>query len=175
MATGESSNLAEIVAWLDRLVDAFDFTLPGVDGSLGRDLAGVVAREIAARSANAQDPDGNEWAPNEPGYAQWKAKRYRIGTFVPNYRTGQMLSYLSLLGNPEIAPDAVVMQYGLGETPTRSATGATLSRADAETTDIEKAFFCSKSRPFYALDAATGDALKETAQEALDKLVGEAR
>ena len=168
-----SDNLAAHITWIEHLVDSVNFTLPGVEGSLGRDLAGKVAEGIAERSACAQAPDGSDWDPNEAKYAKWKAKRYRIGGHEPNRRTGQMLSPKALLGQTTVEPDLVLMRYGTGEAPTRTATGAELSVGDESTTDIEKAYFCSKHRPFYALDERIKDEVFAVAQEAVNKLVRE--
>ena len=168
-----SDNLGRHITWVEQLVDSVNFTLPGVEGSLGRDLAGKVAEGIAERSAIAQAPDGTDWEPNEDKYAAWKAKRYRIGGHEPNRRTGQMLSPKSLLGQTTVEPDLVLMKYGLGEPPNRTATGAALSVGDESITDIEKAYFCSKLRPFYALDERIKDEVFHVAQEAVNRLVRE--
>ena len=171
MAVGASDNLSEILALLDAVVETFDFTLPGKDQSLGRDLAVTVASEIAQRSSAALGPDGVEWAPNAPKYARWKAAWYRISDFAPNDRTGQMLSFQSLLGRPRVTKDAVEMWYGTGEAPTRTRTGALLKKTDLAVTDEEKAMYCSPKRPFYALDEQIGDACLRVTADALAEIL----
>ena len=168
----DSDNLAELIAWIDGLVETFDFTLPGVEGSLGRDLAAKAAEGLAKRSNDSLDPDGTAWEENSAQYEKYKRKRYLMAD-RPNIRTGQMLSPKSLLGGTEVSRDEVLMKYGTGEVPTRAVTGVPLSVADESITDIEKAFFCSQTRRFYALDEKIADDLQGVAQNALDKHIAE--
>lgn len=159
------SNLDDVAAWVDAAVDSFDFTIAGKDQSLGRDLAGVVADGISERSEPAAlDPDGTEWEANEPKYAKRKGKKY--DAWQPNVRTGQMLSVKSLIGGTVVAAQEVELRYGTGQPPD-SARKGDLTESDKSITDIEKAFFCSKSRPFYALDGAIVGAVVAEAGEAL--------
>ena len=60
MAKSErTDNQAEVIDWLDRLIDAFDFTLAGDDQSLGRDMANAVALGIHERTvSDKQTPKG---------------------------------------------------------------------------------------------------------------------
>src|SRR4051812_11189637 len=98
------SNIDEINAWMDDVIDGIVFTMPGVDQSLGRDLAGAVAEGIADRSVpDAKDPDGGTWDDNREPYKSWKAAKY--DAYQPGILTGQMLSLESLLGETAIAAD----------------------------------------------------------------------
>ena len=160
------SNLSAVVAEIDRLVQSFDFTIPGKDQSLGRDLAGVVAMGIRDRSVPGRKaPDGSTWDDNEPRYAAKKRAKYDADQ--PNVRTGQMLSLESLKGRTAISADDVTMEYGT-DTPAASAlNGTTLTKGDTAVTDVEKAGYCSERRPFYGLDDTIGDAVRTAAAEAL--------
>ena len=168
----DTDNLGQLIAWLDAIVETYDFTLPGVEGSLGRDLAAKAAEGIALRSNQGLDPDGAAWEENSAPYEKYKRKRYLMAD-RPNIRTGQMLSAQSLLGSTEVTRDQVLMKYGLGRPPERAVTGVPLAEADQTITDIEKAFFCSNARPFYALDGAICDELQQVAQDALDHHLAE--
>ncbi|WP_422932029.1 hypothetical protein [Singulisphaera sp. PoT] len=163
-----SSNIDEIGQWLRDLVATVDFTMPGQNASLGKDMADAVALGIQERSVpDAKSADGGTWAANASKYADYKRRRYK--TDQPGLRSGQMLSLQSLLGVPQVSPDEVVMQYGIGQAPQRAATGVPLTKSDQEITDIEKAYFFSKDRPFYELDEDIADECVKLAGEALDE------
>jgi hypothetical protein len=74
----ENSNIDEVVISLERCVDGWDFTRPGADQSLGRDMARLVAERILARSQVHLGPDLTAWdensttEPPEGGYKGWK-------------------------------------------------------------------------------------------------------
>lgn len=169
------SNIDEIGSWLDQLVDTYNFTRPGTDQSLGRDLAGVVAQGIQDRTvADQTDANGGPLKPNEPKYAKWKAKRF--DAHQPLVRGGQMLSLQSLIGEVEVTADEVIMHYGTGdEEPLVSSTGAVMPRTihkqigavEPAPTDREKAEWNSDDRPFYALDDKIGEAVRDAAAAAL--------
>ena len=155
-----TSNVAAVEAKIAGLIQSFNFTRKGEDKSLGHDMAVVVATGIQERSIpEMKAPDGDTWDPNEPKYAARKRAKYDADQ--PNVRTGQMLSLESLLGDVSVAPETVTMRYGTGDPPTSAANGATLTEGDKSITDIEKAYFGSKTRPFYALDSTIeGEAVK---------------
>lgn len=158
------SNIDDIEAWLDGIVAAVDFTRPGKDQSLGRDLAGIVAEEIHKRTVgNEQSADGSTLKANTPKYAAWKAKKYHVQQ--PLIRTGQLTSLQSLIGETTITADEVEMRYGVNEAPSRTSTGAALSKSDAAITDRQKAEFVSDERPFYALDERIADECAKFAAE----------
>ncbi len=153
-----NSNIDEVVRWLEDWVTGVDFTRPGKDQSLGRDIANKVAEQIATRSATESRGATAAWPPNSPGYSAAKQKDY--GWSLPNYRTGQMLSHLSLIGRTRIAAHEVTMVYGIDAPPSAggSPTGL-VSAADSRITDTEKAAFAHSGqsrqriqRPFYELD-----------------------
>jgi hypothetical protein len=158
-------NVDQVMNWVDGLVDSFDFTLPGKDESLARDLAGLVAQGIFDRSAEARGADGTPWPPNERKYRAWKERRYH--QVQPLKRTGQMLSLLSLMGETKIRAKTVEMVYGINEPPTDTETGDPLMHKDKKVTDREKAEWNSPERPFYQLDNKIRDAAIDLAGEAL--------
>jgi hypothetical protein len=161
------SNVDAVASDIEAFLAGFNFTRPGKDQSLGRDLAVVAATGMIDQAvAQQSDPDGTPYPENEPKYRAWKKKKYSVDQ--PNVRTGQMLSEQSMLGGTVVGPEQVEMKYGTGNAPTSAATGAALSKQDEQITDVEKAFFCSKTRPFYALDVTTIDEMTAEAQESLD-------
>lgn len=152
--TFEFSGDDTVCALIEAAVSTFDFTLSGEGGqSLGRDLAVRAATGIANRSAEGRDPDGNEWAPNRPDWAEYKLERYSVDR--PGELGGQMLSLVSLLGKPVMTADTIEMTYGTGEPPTRktSRSGVELQPSELIPTDFEKAeWFTAGGRRFYELD-----------------------
>ena len=102
------SNLNSIARRIDEIVAGIKFTLPGDQGSLGRDLAHKVAEEIIDRTvADRKAADGSPLKPNEPKYAARKKKRY--GVEQPLVRTGQLLSLTSVLGKVDVSDDEVTI------------------------------------------------------------------
>jgi hypothetical protein len=131
------------VELIEAALDTFDFTLPGRDKSLGRDLAVRVASGIAQRSLDGKDPDGNDWPPNSDnpkgkGYATYKLKRYDVDR--PGELGGQMLSLLSLMGNVVVTPNRIEMTYGIDTPPQRptARNGVPLKDHELIPTDREK-------------------------------------
>ena len=76
------ANVNEVVDSLDAITDSFDFTVPGADQSLGRDVAKRVVQGIYDRSLEERRGATSPWKQNEAKYAKWKSKNYR------NRRTG---------------------------------------------------------------------------------------
>lgn len=151
---------------LDALVAGIDFSMPGRDQALGRDLAGVIAQGIVDRTvAEQRSVDGGVLKANVPQYRAWKAAKY--GSYQPLVRTGQMTSFPSVLGEVTIVSSDVRMRYGTGSAPTSSSTGY-LSDSDRAVTDRDKAGYVSDDRPFYGLDDRIADAVIEAAGDALD-------
>jgi hypothetical protein len=177
----ESSNINEVVAWIEDFVRSFDFTRPGKDKSLGRDIVGTIIRGrtigdprcLVARSAAERRGADTQWKANESKYAARKAKDY--GVFdQPNYRTGQMLSQASLWGKTEFMSDEIIMRYGTGDPPSRSAAPTQyLSTEDQNITDIEKAYFATNvhDRPFYEIDDEIEEAVLEEMADALSEYI----
>jgi hypothetical protein len=161
-----NSNINEVVRWLDDWVNGIDFRKSGQDQSLGRDVAKKVAEKIAFRSATehrgatvAWPDNSNTPSPWHPqGYRAWKAEKY--GVDAPNYRTGQMLSELSLIGRTAIAAHEIIMTYGTDAPPfTSAAPTGLLSDADKAVKDTEKSTWNSATRPFYEMDDQIAEAV----------------
>jgi hypothetical protein len=167
-----TSNIDEVALWISGIVDSVDFTSPGRDGSLGKDLAGVVAEGIIDRSVpDAVDPSGSRWAPNEERYAAYKREKFAADQ--PGILSGQMLSLESVTGQLKVMPDMVEMHYGTGSGASRSRTGAALSESQQSVSDRDKArYFADSGREFYALDERISEALASAAQDAVDDLLG---
>lgn len=163
-------NVVEVGRWLGQIIDSFDFTLPGKDVSLGKDLANAAAQSMIDRAiVNEQAPDGSPWAPNSPSYRDYKRKKYNVvnvGVF-----TGQMLSLRSMVGEVTIGPDSVEMKYGTGTPATRFSGGEPYNVKNPPT-DREKAedFTLGRHGPpreFYGLDQINAEEIYEVAYEAL--------
>ena len=164
------SNIDAVSQRIASLIDSYNFTRKGGDKSLGHDMAVAVANRIRERSVpDALSPSGDEWPANEPKYADRKRNKYDADQ--PNLRTGQMLSLESLLGKVTVTPEKILMQYGTGTAPSAAGNGTTLTTGDSSITDIEKAYFCSKTRPFYALDEEAKKAAAEIAAETFARLL----
>lgn len=166
------SNINEVKLWLHGIVDSFDFTRPGKDGSLGRDMAGVVAEGIIDRSVpDAVSPDGSGWAANEARYAAWK--RAKFAADQPGILSGQMLSLESVRGDVKVTPTEVTMNYGIGSGASRSRTGAALSASQQATTDRDKArHFAEGGREFYGMDRQIADAVVAEVEDAIADHLG---
>ena len=168
----------EVCDWIERFVLSFDFTRPGLDRSRGRDLAHVVAGQIAARSsAHQRGADPEKWERNEKRYRRRKERSYGWAD-DPNYRTGQMLSEASLFGEPIVEPRLITMRYGTDEKPDRTWSpqdnrSPAEVRKDESVTDRQKAGWAHQetaerpARPFYELDDEIASAVIEVAADAL--------
>jgi hypothetical protein len=170
-----SSNIDEIERWFDQIIASINFTLPGKDQSLGRDLVGVVANGIIDRSVpDAKGPDGNPWAENHDPYKAWKAKEY--DAFQPGILTGQMLSLESIKGETTINPDSVEMKYGTDTPASGSRNGKAPPDAKEPPTDRQKAeWFHDRGNEFYGLDEAiAADCVDECAEGLADYIGGQA-
>jgi hypothetical protein len=183
------SNIAEVTTWLQGFVDSFDFKRPGVDQSLGRDVAMLAVHRISDRSLSDRTGFGTAWPPNSEkpsrwapqGYRQWKEDNYGVGE--PNSRTGQMLSQQSLYGRTQIESKEVKMIYGTDKPPDRATFGnpdPKLLARDQKVTDCQKAYFAhtgqSKKqivRPFYQLIDDDAVAIVELCQENLNGLIND--
>jgi hypothetical protein len=183
----ETSNIDEVCRWLSEFAESFDFTRPGEDQSLGRDIALTIIRGpeaggqdgILGRCTDGTGPDGTAWPANSRTYAAAKQERY--GWDEPNRRTGQMLSQQSLYGRTTIEPDQVTLRYGTGQPPSGSAAPSGYSsKADRETPDTLKASLAHSGqsrqriqRPFYEATREDAENVSATAQENLNEYIRE--
>lgn len=160
MADAGNSNIDDVEAWERQLIDSFDFTRPGEDQSLGRDMAGDVAMGIIDRTvAEQRDVNGSPLKPNKDPYKTWK--EVKLGVYQPLIKTGQMMSLLSVKGEVAVSPDEVVMTYGVND-------------ADEDgVTDRQKAEWNSDERPFYAMDDKIVATLVDRASDAFDRAAKE--
>ncbi len=107
------SNLTTVVRGLKRATHALDFTSPYRGHTFGDELLDLIAERIHTRAWDEQrDPDGADFAPNEPRYAASPQKRgKRVGEL-----TGEMLSPEQIAGDRDVSPLSASMRYGLDET-----------------------------------------------------------
>jgi hypothetical protein len=181
----ETSNIDRVVAWLRGFVDSFDFSRPGKDQSLGRDVANVIVRGpqlddtggILGRCTDGVGPEGTPWPANADSTVAQKQRLY--GHEEVNRRTGQMLSQASLLGRTEVAGEIVTLRYGTGSAPSGSAapTGY-ISEQDKAVTDMQKAQWAHTwqsrrgvLRPFYGMGQGDTEAVVAVCQENLDDYI----
>jgi hypothetical protein len=124
----DTSNIGQVVAWLDGFVDSFDFTRPDNNQSLGRDTTMCIVQGMIER-VQGEPPGGggdDQWDENKSDYAKWKEKQYQV-VKAPNTHTGQMLDQLSLYGRTTIEPKLITMIYGINKPPNKTKTGVKLS------------------------------------------------
>lgn len=178
----DTSNINEVVAYLQGIVDDFNFTRPGTDGSLGRDVRNLEAERIELRSGqNKTGPDGSPWPANAPTYADWKNRKY--GWSEVNKKTGRMLSLTSLKGDKTtIEKDLVTLRYGTEQATTETYSPADnrsekCKTADGKVTDLQKAEYAhtggkhGKKRPFYGVGEGDAEAITELCQKNLDQFI----
>jgi hypothetical protein len=184
-----TSNIANVVAWLDNWVDSFDFKRPGKDQSLGRDIAMKAVDLIQTRSLVDRTGFGTAWPPNSEtptkwhpqGYKNWKEEHY--GTGEPNSRNGQMLSQQSMYGRTKIDSKLVTMIYSLNKPPDRATFGNPTAKQfaqDQKVTDTFKAYLAHTGqskrnvvRPFYQLIDSDGAEIVELCRENLSEYITE--
>jgi hypothetical protein len=190
-----TSNIDQVIAYLEQFANTFDFTRKGIDQSLGRDVKKLAAQTMRDRSLQDRTGFGTAWPPNSDtpshwtegpagedwGYRQWK--EYHYGTDQPNSRTGQMLSQLSMEGRSTIEPRQVTMIYGTNTAPTGCAFGSPdpkLFERDRKVTDVEKAYFAHTGqgphntvRPFYQLIDDDAVKIAELCQENLNEMIND--
>jgi hypothetical protein len=177
---GSGSNIDDVVGWLEQFIRGFNFLRPGKDQNLGRDLARVVAGQIFERATQeSRGANPQRWAALTPKYLTRKrrAHGWPEEDGKPNFKTGQMLSYESLLGQPQITEAEVLMVYGTGDPP-RDCKSPVDNRTqherdkDERVTDRDKGGWAhAKGRPFYELDETIEEAVIEEAHIALDEYI----
>ena len=182
-----TSNIGDVIRFLDGFFDSFDFMRFGIDQNLSRDLKMKVVKRIYDRSLDTRGGINGQWDKNEPDYAATKEKRYDADPQDPNVRTGQMTSQESIEGRSTIAAKQVTMIYGTGDKPQATSIGMPLPvRARGpkkgqpidDKTDIEKAYFAhtgqaphGTKRLFYEVDESDGKAVAELCLENLNELI----
>ena len=133
------------------------------------------------KGAEVEWPENSDNPPGK-GYASWKKKKYDYTEAIPNVRTNQMLSILSLRGNfTTIEPELITMRYGTGEITSRSdSPNGYLDKQDQKKTDIQKAVYAHTGqskhrikRPFYELDDAISDQVLKMAGDLLAEHIRE--
>lgn len=154
---------------LRNLLEEFNFTRPGKDHVLGKDIAHVVANGIFDRTISKQAGPAGTFPPNDAGYTARKLAQYKVELI--GVRTGQMVSIPSLLGKVQIEPLRVTIAYGTDMPPTRGMTGY-ISEQDKKVTDTQKAeWFTAKKGDFYELDDQIAEKVCDKFAERLDEYI----
>lgn len=164
-----SHNVDQVFNDIKAVIDGFNFATQVEDKTLGLDCAGIVADEIIHRSIDEQRGEAGAWYEIDERYAASKLKNY--GTNLIGVRTGQMLSLESMLGTVNVSTSEVQMLYGTGKPPTTSSVTGYITTADKEISDIEKAYFFSKDRPFYELDDLISDKVYARIEHCLEEYI----
>ena len=114
MQAGATGNADEVIAALDALMDTFDLTLPGENGSFGEDLCDIFSQGVFDRTIGRElDADGNPLAPNRGKYGEHKrAEGLPVGIGTDPDRSEQMLSLVQLKGERDIQADHATIVYG---------------------------------------------------------------
>ena len=149
------------------MIDSFGFDVTEEGKALGRVLAEEVAEGIQLRSFTTQSsPSTGTWPKNSEPYGEQKHRHY--GWEETNYRTGQMLSFTSLLGKVEITKNEVIITYGTGEPPDKGFSPTEyFDRLADNISDDDKSFYAhTQGRGFFELD--------EEICEATNRSIGEA-
>jgi len=140
---------------------------------MGKDCAHAIGEAIAEAAADQKQTDGVPFPKNDKDYAEMKARKYGFAPPAFGFRTGQMLSIESLLGEIEIDADRVVVRYGTGRAPERSSASGYISEADKRTTDREKADLmhhkARKRAQFFQIGVAGRAAVLEVVKDALTR------
>jgi hypothetical protein len=134
-------------------IRSFDFTTTREGKTLGLLIAENMTQGIVDRLAETGGaPSTGEWPRNSIERRDRKRKAY--GWDDTNYATGQMLSFVSVLGVVTVEPTLVTMAYRTGQPPQEPKNpNRYMSYADAHTTDEDKSFWAhTQGRGFYELD-----------------------
>ncbi len=180
-----TSNIKDVVNWLEHFVAGFNFTLPGTDQNMGRDLAKVVAGRISERAVQkSRGADPGQWrenSDNPPGKGYKSRKRKAYGWAEsdgkPNVRTGQMVSEESCMGDTRVGEQLVEMHYGEDRPPTKNHSPVdrrtpSQIRADEKVTDRQKAGYAVEmDRPFFEVDDDIEEAVIEEARLHLNNYI----
>lgn len=165
-----SASVEQVFDELTRLIQGFNFRLAGADRSMGRDLCRTIAGQIQIRAATESRGAGSRWKENTEKTKKGKEKYgWPENDGKPNFRTGQMLSLESLLGNPEVSEHEVTMTYGTGSPPVSGySPSGHISKHDRDVTDVQKAGWAVEhDRPFYEIDDLIVDAVVEEVEKHL--------
>ncbi len=132
---------------------SFDFAVSLESKSLGLMIAEEIAAGIAPLCGATTVPSTGPWPENSDTDREINSgSSFRVRTQVraiakygwddTNYRTGQMLSFDSLLGQVIVTPTLVTIRYGTGLLlkESKSPTGY-IEPADEKITDDEKSFY----------------------------------
>lgn len=163
MSTSYESNIDDVGRWLRESIGGFSLH----DSEAGVNMMEKVVTGIQKRSfADQCTWDGEAWPENSDRYLAFKKANY--GSGLINYRTGQMLSQTSLLGENHIGDKQLEIRYGTGRPPEDSMNGY-MESSDLETTDREKAEIAElNGRGFFDLD----DDIREQAFQVFSEAFG---
>jgi hypothetical protein len=165
MSSGASSNAAAVKAQIAAFVKGIDFTRPGKEGSLGKDLLSEAATGIIDQAiGNQQSPDGTPFAANQGPYGDAKREEgLPVGIGLKGHRGGsseRMLSLVEVMGEQDIKPDEATMKYGRSEAMKRRGQWFTAGSTAVDGCEPSGAMN-QPSRPFYGL----GDETKANVRE----------
>jgi hypothetical protein len=73
----QTSNVGNVVRWLDGFVDSVNFRRPGTDQNLGHDIANLAVQRIQDRSLTHGTGFGTAWRPNSEKPSKWHPQGYK--------------------------------------------------------------------------------------------------
>jgi hypothetical protein len=149
---GYNTNAEAVGRRMVEAIRTFDFEVAHEGRVLGKIIADEIADGIMQRSSETQSsPSEGHWPPNEARYARAKMKYY--GTDKTNYRTGQMVSKESLLGEVDVVARLVRIMYGADRPPVKTSINDWVPLIDQHATDTDKSFYAhEQGRGFFELD-----------------------
>lgn len=159
------SNIQDLEAFFARFDEAIDFTRPGTEGSLGKDLLKSQGLRILDRAQAEQGSEG-EWAENRGEYKKRKDKKgLPVGRGLGEDDENRMLSQLNVMGEQEVTATEATMRFGQGDKArnkgdwfTNGSEGEDGKRSGAKN---------QPPRPFYQITSEDEDAIIEQSAEAV--------
>lgn len=161
----DDSNIDEIEALFDRFDEAIDFTRPGEEGSLGKDLLKSQGLRILDRAQAEQGSEG-EWEANRGEYKKRKDKKsLPVGRGLGEDDEDRMLSQLNVMGEQDVTATEATMKFG--QTEKARSKGDWFSNGSEGEDGKRSGAKNQPRRDFYAITSEDEDAIIEQSAEAV--------
>lgn len=174
-----TSNVDEIAEWLRSLGDCLDFTRPGIEGSVGKDMLIGQAYRIDERCSREEGPT-EAWAENQGKYAKKKDTLHLpVGIGIAPPSEERMLSILNLKGEQIITAKEATMIYGAAGSASGPDDPSPRNKAawftnGSEGADGERSGAKNQpDRPFYEYTEDDVEASVDIAVDAIDRFIDE--
>ena len=167
---GASSNAADIREKIDRLINCFDLTLPGVNGSFAEDMMDEFSTGVYERCRNESAPDGSRWTENQGQYGtDKKDEGLPVGIGTDADRSDMMLSLVNLKGERTCTPDLATMTYGVTPTAKDKANWFTYGSSGSQIYWEYSGAKNQAPRPFWGFDDAIVTAIITVCQARIER------